>query len=872
MKIFRKITAIFFLFCLVAGLLTSCFILPKPPTDANKPASETGTLGKIATGKTTVVSSTKVTPKGALITNDKKGDALEGFVFDIPAGAYTANTSFKISYAPILTHTFGEAVTPISPMITIDNGKALSAEPIYVRVPVSIPDGFIAMGFFYDPLTGNIESMPLSAFDSESVTVSTLHFSSFFISMIEEILLEKDIDSGFLPGVDDWQFVNRGSSIEPDGHCAGQTATAQWYYLTKPDGADARLFNRYDNNGTQPNTPSFWLDDSYGYRLCSVVQKDYGTAVNKIENEEEPWLALIGITYTHTIVNGKIRWEKHEGPGLGDAFTRSLFAYGMLVTKQPQLIGIESKSGGGHAMLVYRVDQNNLYIADPNYPGNSGRVIAYSNGVFSPYNSGANGDEIAKGNGKAYESIQFYPVTAMLPKNKIAQRWAELKDGTIGNDLFGVSQLKCKDEKGKSLELKDGYATNQKLFYANSTDSALYIYRDGNLLPFDDAFNITLNPGNNLLGFYIIKKVNNSYEYVDFKYFNVIYTGLAITPDPFVGETEKEVTFTAAMQAKADNVHYEWAVNSELKESTTLPSFTYTFPAKGSYTVSVKAFSGNKELGKDDARVTIIEPVNLTLTPQTLTGEPDKEYIFEATAQNLPEGAISYTWFVNDIQQQSSTSPTVKLTFTQIGDFTVSLKVSAAGKELAAAEAKVTIAKTENVNHLALLQQNGFFEANIYLRGINRVYDKNASPTESDIEQNVSFWTADTPIVWQDTQFSGTRNDTDTAGNMVNQTISGTVSKDGNTVLTLTCRLQVEATNQSTTVTMVLQNIPLSYVNGMLTNFYLTSKDVQKYVYSLENVTVNKYMGAVYASTTYLSPIWTNDASIEMRFRKTLHR
>ena len=316
-----------------------------------------------------------------------------------------------------------------------------------IRVPVNIPEGYIAMGFFYDPKTGNIESMPLSSFDAESVTVSTLHFSSFFISMIEKVLLEKPVDSGFLPGVDDWQFVNRGSYIEPNGHCAGQSATAQWYYLVKPDGADVHLFNLYDNNGQQ-KTPELWQDDSFGYRLCSVVQKDYTHVISQVDSPDAKWLALTGISYKQNVVNDNITWEKIEVPSLGDEFTRGLFAYGIMVTGQPQQVAIFSNAGGGHAMLVYRVDKDNLYIADPNYPGNTDRRIAFSNGTFTPYNSGANGDEIAKGYGKSYEKILFYPVVAMLPKDKIEQRWAEFKDGTIGSDLFPSYQIKYKDEKG----------------------------------------------------------------------------------------------------------------------------------------------------------------------------------------------------------------------------------------------------------------------------------------------------------------------------------------------------------------------------------------------------------------------------------------
>ena len=60
-------------------------------------------------------------------------------------------------------------------------------------------------------------------------------------------------------------------------------------------------------------------------------------------------------------------------------------------------------------MICYRIKDGNLYISDPNYPGNTERRIAYANGNFQPYNSGANADEIAAGHGKAYSTIQYSP-------------------------------------------------------------------------------------------------------------------------------------------------------------------------------------------------------------------------------------------------------------------------------------------------------------------------------------------------------------------------------------------------------------------------------------------------------------------------------
>ena len=199
-------------------------------------------------------------------------------------------------------------------MIYVDNGGTYSNDMMYIRVPVNVPAGYFAMGFIYDASTKQLEGMPLISSDSDSITVGTRHFSDFFISMISKTLLNKDIDSGFRPGIDDWQFTNRGSYISPGGHCEGQSLSALWYYCTRPDGTNARLFGRYDNNGNQPVTPGFWYDDSFGYRFASVIQED----IDGSSFANNLWESLSGKTAQQD-KNGNWQWV--NGPGIGDEAT-----------------------------------------------------------------------------------------------------------------------------------------------------------------------------------------------------------------------------------------------------------------------------------------------------------------------------------------------------------------------------------------------------------------------------------------------------------------------------------------------------------------------------------------------------------------------
>jgi len=457
---------------------------------------------------------------GGMVTVSKTGDPIDGFILDVPPSSYSGSTTFNISSAPITNQTFGSDIDPISPMIYVDNGGAVSNDLMYIRVPVTVPVGYFAMGFIYDATTKQLEGMSLLSADSDSVTVGTTHFSNFFISMISKTLLQTDIDSGFRPGIDDWQFPNYGSYITTNGNCEGQSLSAMWYYYNQPDGKDLCLYGRYDNNGNQPATPSFWQDDSLAIRFCSVIQSDPGDTLNFVN---KLWNNLGGINW----IKQNNTWKIVEVPGLSDESTWDLFAYSIQATHEPQLVVIWSKDGSGHAMIVYRIYQGNLYIADPNYPGNTERRIQYTDGKLQSYNAGANKADIDAGNGKEFDIIQYYAKSTVLPWDKIAERWAEFKDGTIGDAQFPDYQMNLIDDQGHNHELTDGYVSTDKLFkfHVTTTISSVgwAIYRDGVQLHPDADINYELNPGNNQLGILVHGSGDINSKFIDFKYLNIIY-------------------------------------------------------------------------------------------------------------------------------------------------------------------------------------------------------------------------------------------------------------------------------------------------------------------------------------------------------------
>jgi hypothetical protein len=565
----------------------------------NSAAAPRGITGTITSGKSIVAASSSIPASGGIISVTESGSPIAGMKLTVPAGAYKGTQQFNISYAPIEKQSFGAACNPLTPMISVDSGStALSDEIMDIKVPVKVPAGQFAMGFIYDTATKQLQGMTTIAQDANSITIGVRHFCNFFISSINEALLKKDIDSGFKPGVDDWQFQNRGSFLAKGGHCAGQSATALWYYVTQPDGAGQKLYGRYDNNGNKPATPAFWQDDSLAYRFVSVVHDD----INWDSFENKFWSNL---------------------SGKNDAATFNLFAYSMQLTGEPQEVGIFSKAGGGHDMICYRIKDGQLYIADPNYPGNIERRIEYhsNNSTFTPYNSGANAEEIAQGNGKAYETIEFCTKGTTIGWDEIADRWTELKNKTIGDDEFPAYTLVWRDDKGVFHDLKDGFASPTKLLcmgakkVGSGPSVDFGIYRDGVRLIANSKLEVELKPGINKLGFWITKAIDahdkngnpiKVDKYIDFKYLNISYNSLVIDPATMESQPAKKCTFTAKADDIPAGTTFEWLVDGKTKQKDNNTSFSISFPEERDYAIMVRMLDKDgKEVATAEATASI---------------------------------------------------------------------------------------------------------------------------------------------------------------------------------------------------------------------------------------------------------------------------
>lgn len=364
---------------------------------------------------------------GGIVSVDEMSSSIYGFEIVVPFGAVDQSTNFDISTQTIDTHTLGESFDPITPLITVDNGHIFTNEPMILTVPIDIAEDEFAMGFYYNSVTNTLEGIPMKDLTETSITLFTQHFSSIVVSKvkIEDLLkltnaTDKYVDTGFTPGVDDWQFTNYGSYIAQGGHCAGQVLTMSWYYQTQKVGKnEPALYNLFDNVGYEPTT-DFMEDDQLGYRFASVIQ-------HLLDFESPDFYDYL------SFAEGK------------ETLIYYAFSYAMVVTKSPQLMAIYSHDEygnivSGHAILAYQMRGYDIYVADPNYPGQTDRKVHFNTSfnayTFDPYSSGANAQAIIDDGALLYDEIFYIGETALIDYESIDLAYQKVLDGTIGDEYF----------------------------------------------------------------------------------------------------------------------------------------------------------------------------------------------------------------------------------------------------------------------------------------------------------------------------------------------------------------------------------------------------------------------------------------------------
>jgi hypothetical protein len=600
MKSLLRAALLIFSMVIVTFTSTSC---KKHKSTSVTPAGggSGSTTPTIQTGTFTEVASTSsLSSNSVLLIQNTQDTLINGTKFIVPSAAFSGSKSFTVSYAPVTSHKLGANFNPITPMIQVETDLLYADSLISVEIPIKLPAGHFAMGFLYNEVSGKIEGMPLEFLDSNRIVISTRHFATssvsgipnprrsntnnrglFLIASMQESALNGQpiVNTGFKVGTDNWEFPNYGSFVAKGGHCTGQCLAAMWYYYEKKLMGAPAAYNQFQM------VDKIWQDNSKGYRFSSTVHKD-------------------------------IKWDAYAQSffadlPISDLNTLRCFAYSMLITGEPQEIGIYG-AGGGHSIIAYKVDMGvgEITLSDPNFPTEI-RKIVYNSGSnsFAPYNGAQSaGDEPV-----IYNKIKYFGKSACYDWALMGQRWKEAEEGKSGDVYFPGYKYEYRDADGNWKVLESdlsidadtirirGGLNNQGAspFYPRMT-----IYDDkGNIkynINLDTDVLVNLSPGANIYGFYFSAVppggANTDLQYVDFKWLtirNQIPVFIEDNSVLFGSAPNKEFDIWVKHFSKlpVTQCRFEWDFGDGKKQTVTGDTAVkHTYTQNGAYTIKIKVF------------------------------------------------------------------------------------------------------------------------------------------------------------------------------------------------------------------------------------------------------------------------------------------
>ncbi len=551
----------------------------------------------------TTVLEESINTNGGTLTVDDTSSPIVGLSLEIEPAAYDESLDVVIKTQEIKDHDFGSEFNPITPLITIDELHTFANAPMMLSIPIDLEEDEFAMGFFYDDETKTLEAIPTKNITQTEITLMTNHFSSVVVSKIDIAELEnltQAVDSytntGFVPGIDDWQFTNYGSYLAPGGHCAGQVLSMAWYYQEKRIKEDEpALYGRFDNVGFD-KTEDFWMDDALGYRFASVIQ-------NMLDFQSQDF------------------YDYLDFAGGDEKLIYYAFSYAMHITKTPQLMAIYSHDTwgnivSGHAILAYKMQPNKIYVADPNYPGQDNRFVEFNTTLgkneFEPYSSGANAQAILDDGALLYDEILFVGNSALIDFETISDKYEEVLDQTIGNDVFPTIEIEYLDtydsnpleqewlDYNESITLGTDHNSKMACFLQNQivinvnvghTDAVLAIYDGtdmiGNPILVDDQgmaeIRLDLAIGNNDFGIMAIIVDGDNEYYADFKRISIDYAGGVTTPCEATIVGRYNFYSRSDGQNLVQNHYIEIYSNGTFKEQYTINNPVYTSENTGTW-------------------------------------------------------------------------------------------------------------------------------------------------------------------------------------------------------------------------------------------------------------------------------------------------
>lgn len=370
--------------------LPAALSAPRPPAPSDG-FSSAGTL--------------RVPAAGGTFALDTFIPALKGSRLEIPAGAYPAGATLRLSQRPEARFSIDPRFAQASPVLRIEGPAEPAAKPMRLHFSVPCGSDEFLLPCYAELGSGQLHPMTRQGQKGTTVTALVRHFCDTVVVKAKIVELEnggKRIETGFLPSAHGWPFVNDGTIANPiagqdRGNCEGMVLGASWAYRLA---RSHPLMKLADNLARRFRTPAFPQDDARGLYFTGRLQSACAPAG---QGYEAYW---------------QERWD--APPPEHWLAIRA----GLLLTGQPQVVAIYETDGSGaaqaaHALLAYACEPaaGRVLVYDPNCPGDDGKALEYDRDAkaFRPFRSG----KTAKDQDRQFNRIIFACDEDWVP-------WAEI--------------------------------------------------------------------------------------------------------------------------------------------------------------------------------------------------------------------------------------------------------------------------------------------------------------------------------------------------------------------------------------------------------------------------------------------------------------
>jgi PKD repeat protein len=586
-------------------------------TATGLPAVHFHATGLAATARQ-LITNAVISSGGGTLTYVKASDALSGLTLRVPAAAYTVATTWSITADSSIAVPLPTGFSQVGPVLVIGNGQGYADSNMTLTVPLQIAATDAVVPFYFDPVSKALEPIPMIDITDSSATLATTHFSRDLMAIpgkpptvraslragfgdVRVVWVRTPVSqltgtfsSTFLPGVDDWEFVNDGEYLSPLGDCEGMSISALYYhyFYRQGDNPGPGLYHQFDVSLENP-----W-DNVQGEHLVGSVQLDMEDRFATNSTGLQVLIAQKGAAVLATARSLTVNW----------------ILLSLKLNKTPVLLGLR-RPGAGHAVIAYAATSDGTHtvvsISDPNAPGRPSSM-SFAGGALAPVDFKTSASSLSAKYSEAYA----LGVSAEVPLSQLESRWSEFLAGHAGADRIpnGYRFVIYNDETEKWDDMSPTqlvYASTfqaslicelcaRKTLGANPPGlmaAAVYNASGAEPIPADGSGKSELAPGANSL--VVVGQAWGPYQdpatfaFLDMVKVVVTSVQLSVVADnqfPLLTQPVT-LTFKATPNNLPVHVKYVWDFGDETAPVTTIdvPVITYVYKAIGDWTVTVTA-------------------------------------------------------------------------------------------------------------------------------------------------------------------------------------------------------------------------------------------------------------------------------------------